>query len=182
MACGLLLTSSMLLTNLALAVLLGLPAATSVDRPSPKPAPVNHFALNLGAGSSVGALGFTYDRDLGPRWQLQAGLGVGDSGWQVSVMPRRLLRFGPRHALFAGAGPSLAIPINRHWTRPPVLWANAEGGYQYERSRFFLQLGLGASVVLWGKVRPPFCFKCDVEYLGPGTVLPGLRFAVGFRF
>jgi hypothetical protein len=171
----------MILTNIALTALLALPAAVSVDQPAPQPVRVNHLALNLGIGSSVGGLGITYDRDVGSWLQLQGGLGVGDSGWQVSIMPRLVLRLGTRHALFAGGGPSLGIPMNRHWTRPLVVWANYEGGYQYERTRFFLQVGLGVSTVLRGRIRPP-CIGCDVPDKGPGTDVPGLRFAFGFRF
>jgi hypothetical protein len=171
----------MLLTKIAIAALLCTPAAPSLGDSNEPVSRQNHVGVNLGIGSSVGALGLTYDRDLGRYWQLQGGAGFGTTGLELSVMPRFVLRIGAGHALFAGAGASVGVFADNPSREPVAVWANGEAGYQHEWTHVFFQFGLDYSVLLKGR-SPRVCLLCDVEYYRPGVGLPGFRFTVGMRF
>jgi hypothetical protein len=171
----------MLLTQVAIAALVCSPAVSSVGDSNEPISRPNHIGVNLGVGSSVGALGVSYDRDLGRYWQLQGGAGFGSTGLEFSLMPRFVLRIGAGHALFAGAGASVGILAHNASTEPLAVWANSEVGYQHEWTHVFFQFGLDYSVLLRGEAPPP-CFLCDVPYLRPGAALPGFRFTAGLRF
>jgi hypothetical protein len=92
------------------------------DGPPPRP---NTLRLDLGVASAVGTIGITFTRTFGGLFQMEAGVGTGYSGTQLSLMPKLVL--GSRGVYFVtGAGLSLAIPTNPlHSTGNPV-WLNVD--------------------------------------------------------
>ena len=68
----------------------------------------NRISVDLGVASAVGGLGVTYSYFADDSLGLEAGLGVGATGLQLSLMPKLRLGAG-RHRFVAGAGLSAGI-------------------------------------------------------------------------
>ena len=92
------------------------------DGPSPR---LNTLRLDLGVASAVGFLGLTFTRTFGDFFQMEAGVGTGYSGTQLSLMSKIVL--GSRDVFFvSGAGFSVAVPTDPlHATGNPV-WLNVD--------------------------------------------------------
>jgi hypothetical protein len=92
------------------------------DAPAPRP---NTIRLDAGIGSAVGFLGITLTRTLESSLEIEAGVGTGFSGTQLSLMPKIVL--GGREVHFvSGVGVSIASPTNSlHSTGHPI-WLNVD--------------------------------------------------------
>jgi hypothetical protein len=92
------------------------------DGRAPRP---NAICLDLGVASVVGELGITFARTFGDVLQIEAGVGIGDSGTQLSLMPKLVL--GNRAVQFvAGVGLSVAIPTNPLNSTGHPVWLNVD--------------------------------------------------------
>src|SRR4051812_41704150 len=93
--------------------LLARPALADDHLPTTTPEPRNELRFNAGMFSAVGFLGVTYTFAPLRQLLLEAGVGMGLSGVQVSFMPRVAL--GSRADRFiAGAGVSAGIALEVH--------------------------------------------------------------------
>jgi hypothetical protein len=160
--------------------------ASSSARADEDEAYENHVGAGVGIASPVGELGLTIDNDVTRALQVQLGLGLGFSGWQVSLMPRYVFRLDRRgrHALLLGAGPSLAVAPGAAW--PWRGWGNAEVGYQNEHRRFFLQVTVGLTMLLGGHIKAcetvDVCGWFDLGDWHRGDWSPAGRVMLGRRF
>ena len=109
---------------LLLAAPLSARAQALADGDGPQPRPTT-LRLDLGVASAVGTLGITLTRTFDDFFQLEAGVGTGYSGTQLSLMPKIVL--GSRDVFFvSGAGFSVAVPTDPlHSTGHPV-WLNVD--------------------------------------------------------
>jgi hypothetical protein len=92
------------------------------DAPAPRS---NTIRLDVGVASAIGDLGITFTRTLGGVVQIEAGVGTGFSGTQLSLMPK--IALGSQDVQFvAGAGLSVAIPTNPLHSTGHPLWLNVD--------------------------------------------------------
>jgi hypothetical protein len=99
-------------------------AQTLAEGNGPAPRP-NTICLDLGVASAVGELGITFARTFGDLIQIEAGVGIGDSGTHLSLMPKIVL--GNRALQFvAGVGLSVAIPRNPLIATGHPTWLNVD--------------------------------------------------------
>jgi hypothetical protein len=144
-------------------------AAPAVENP-------NRVALVLGLGTPWGELGLTYQRRVGQKLALEAGVGLGATGVQLAALPK--LSFGSGRARFyIEAGPTLTLGGQES----TGVWAAGEIGFEASLGRVTLGLGAGASVLAAGKVKSPICFDA-CSTVGPGVISPDIRLTVGFNF
>jgi hypothetical protein len=135
------------------------------------------IALNLGLFSAVGTLGLTYERDFGSRLAVEAGLGLGFTGVQMSLMPKLTLG-GPDARFTAGVGLAYSVGDDAR----SGLWLNADlAGFEVKTDGgFFVS---GAAGLTWAIAGPD---ECDSEWgcghLVRGMLGPQLRFGVGYAF
>jgi hypothetical protein len=109
---------------------------------------------SLGAFSAVGFAGISYGYAPSDRLAIEAGLGYGMSGVQLSLMPK--WSFGQRHRLVLGLGPSLGLLPDG---KSVSLWLNGDVGYELRAASGFsiaIVLGYtqGLAGCLGGQCRP----------------------------
>jgi hypothetical protein len=147
----------------------------------------HRIAFHLGWGSAVGELGVTYAHDVGPHFQLEAGAGMGVTGYQLSVMPKLVFGGGTRRFVMGvGAAAGLTTRDDAHVgpdhePKPPLVWwLNADLlGYEYHAA------GGGLFVVAVGLTTNLNAFHYDFfgdegGTSGPGTLYPQVRIGGGF--
>jgi hypothetical protein len=102
---------------------------------------------NVGAFSAVGFLGVSSEFAVRDTFDIEAGVGYGLSGLQLSLMPKR--RFGGKaHALVLGLGPAAGINVEDGGVS---LWLNGDVGYEYRaRKGFSVGIMVGGTVGLAG--------------------------------
>lgn len=139
----------------------------------------NALRLDVGFVSAVGEAGVTYTRSLTHMVQLEAGVGWGVSGVQLSLMPK--LSVGAAHHRYVGGvGLAAAVRLTPDTDESPVLgWLNADVlGYEYRSARgFTLLVAIGLSVGIAGHYR----WEDSREEVA-GMVMPQGRIGVGYSF
>ena len=80
---------------------------------------------NLGFFSAVGFAGLSYAYAPSEQSVLEAGVGYGLTGLQLSLMPKYTI--GKIHRLVLGLGPSLGMRLDQNGTG---LWLNGDAGYE----------------------------------------------------
>lgn len=141
---------------------------------------------NVGLGSAVGELGVTFAYAPISSLQFEFGLGLGETGPQIMLMPRVKLVGNQRHGLFLGTGPSISGLLRNHDDDMEyALWLNAELGYEYRSRRgvAFL-LAAGVTHAFAGNQHfGPCGATCDdgnkPGSLVSGSTFPQMRVAVG---
>ena len=88
---------------------------------------------NLGVFSAVGFGGLTYAYAVSENWAVEAGLGLGLTGVQLSLMPK--LAFGRNHRFVVGLGPSVGSMLDGQNTTS--LWLNGDLGYEFRDDNGF---------------------------------------------
>jgi hypothetical protein len=88
---------------------------------------------NLGVFSAVGFGGLTYAYAVSENWAVEAGLGLGLTGVQLSLMPK--LAFGRNHRFVVGLGPSVGSMLDGQNTTS--LWLNGDVGYEFRDDNGF---------------------------------------------
>ncbi len=141
---------------------------------------------NLGLGSPVGAVGLSYTYAPIRQLQIEAGGGLGFSGYQLSAMPKLVVgRASDR--LVLGIGPSMSIDTARGSNQTDVgYWMNGEIGYQHDTgSGLAVLVAVGMSYGVAGTMHS-FCAENCPGSPPPksiaGEVLPGFRIAIGRWF
>jgi hypothetical protein len=140
-------------------------------------------AFNLGLGSAVGLAGVTYSHMLLSVLEAEAGVGVGLSGVQVSLMQKIALG-GPSFRLVAGVGVSFSAGNSLgDDTRTHYFWLNVDAlGFEVRtRSQWDFSLALGVTHV-FGK---PIWVMGDCERpqnCSGDSTFPEIRMGVGRWF
>ena len=102
------------------------------------------IGVNAGLASAVGEVGLTVTRAFHRRFRIEAGAGMGWSGWELSLMPKLTVLEGRHHLVF-GAGLAIALPYyNERSARDWVWWLNVDA-LGYER-RFANGMGISAAL------------------------------------
>ncbi len=156
----------------------------------------NSLALNLGLFSAVGELGISYSRNQSDKFEFEAGVGIGLSGVQLSLM-QKLTLGSAKHRFVTGLGLALGL-----WDGGTTLWLNYDVlGYQLRTSptkgnvSFFLLATVGLSVGLAGNY-PLYdifpgdscgdkCYDNDDENASSpsaGLLVPNFRLGIGVAF
>jgi hypothetical protein len=147
------------------------PAAGAASFEGPPEERRHSVRLDVGFLSPVGLAGLAYSYDFTKRLTLEAGLGVGFSGVQLSVMPKLVLGNGKHSALF-GLGASVGIDpdSSRHTVWP---YLNGEVGYQLRaQNGFTFQASLGVTGSYYKISNHAFS----------GNVAPTVRIGFGYSF
>jgi hypothetical protein len=126
--------------------------------------------LDSGFGAPTGLMGGRLSYQLDPRWGVEAGGGLGFTGWQATAMGRFYHPFGQRgHGMLtAAAGPSLALNGRPVGYEPPhadeadvdaskiytATWLNAEGAVEGNWAWFRLRFVLGVAVRVQENLSP----------------------------
>lgn len=141
----------------------------------------NRIGGNLGFASAIGLVGLTYERDLVRWFRLEAGAGVGYTGWQLSLMARAVVPFRTNCGFFVGVGPSRSI--ERHAAQTARTWVNAEFGIHVDDDRLFLQVAAGPAFLVKGDYIN-VCLHCEHrgQAFNVGDWAPAFRSTVGVRF
>jgi hypothetical protein len=145
------------------------------------------LGVDLGIASAVGELGVTYQAALQPWMRIEAGLGYGFTGAQLSVMPK--LAFGGDVCRFtAGFGASLAVggahaeegPLHEPH-RDVIPWLNLDvpGIECRSRSGFSFQAALGVTMTM---VDFHYDFADTGKTVDAGEMLPQARAGLGWWF
>ncbi len=96
---------------------------------------------DLGVGSAIGAIGVSAAYQPIDWIEIEAGLGVGLSGFQTSLMPKLALG-GQHHRFITGVGASVGWGHRSTFPRDydrPVLWLNVDAvGYEYTSDAGFV--------------------------------------------
>jgi hypothetical protein len=87
--------------------------------------PAAAIRADVGVGSAVGFLGLALGAVLGDYAQIEAGVGLGASGLQLSLMPKLVLGSRRNHFL-CGVGLSLAVPVNADESTGHPIWLNVD--------------------------------------------------------
>jgi hypothetical protein len=140
---------------------------------------------NLGLGSPVGALGLSYTYAPIRQVQIEAGGGLGFSGYQLSAMPKLVFgRAGDR--LVLGIGPSLSIDTASDSKQTDVgYWMNGEIGYQHDTgSGLTVLAAVGIGYGMTGTMHSSCAENCpgNPSRSIAGDVMPELRIAIGRWF
>jgi hypothetical protein len=170
---------------------LGLIAVTGLAAPSvaahaePVPVARHRVGIDLGVASAVGTAGVSYQLALLPWLRLEAGVGYGPTGTQLSLMPKVAMG-GARCRFATGFGASLAVGGQQatagHGPQPAAIpWLNLDAAGLECRS----YAGLSFQAAL-GVTMPLADFHYDVADLGDtvhaGEVLPQGRVGIGWWF
>ena len=166
-------------------LLVELGAGSAVAEDAPPPIVRHRVGVELGLASAVGLAGVAYQ--LAPlRWlRLEAGVGWGPTGTQLSITPKLALGSGAC-AFVAGFGSSLAVGGQQaepgHQPNPDVIpWLNLDvpGIECRSRSGLSFQASIGLTM-------PLADFHWDVTDLGStvhaGALLPQGRAGIGWWF
>lgn len=138
------------LTALVLALAAPATSAAAPRISAPDPTRATHpfsITANASFGGPTGFVGLGLGYYMTPHWQLEAGIGLGVTGYQVALMGRYALALGAsgEHAWLFGLGPSMALRSDATWLAdiehtPDVTvrrahvyttaWLNAELGWE----------------------------------------------------
>ncbi len=120
------------------------------------------IGIDNGFASAVGIFGVTLTRAVGDNFRLEAGTGIGATGFQLSLMPQFVTGEGRNHFV-AGAGVAVALPINDHTTEGHPIWLNLDAlGYEHRfASGFSVSFALGITIGLGGGRYCRFSFDSD---------------------
>lgn len=175
-----------LILTAALLATLAAPPTAHADEPAlartpSAPRTLKH-ALKLDAGlmSATGFGGINYIYAPVEAFNLEAGVGFGFSGFQLSVMPK--IAAGSRaNRYVGGVGLSLALPLDNSTIATPALWLNVDlAGYEHRfDSGLSLSVALGLTVGLAGGEHT---FFDRTESAVTGLLLPQGRLSVGYWF
>jgi hypothetical protein len=159
------------------------PATSAIEVTAPMRS--NAVVLNMGLGSAIGELGLTYLRVVAPHVEVEAGLGLGETGSQFSLMPKAF--FGSEHDRFvigagvsATAGASSGLPV----------WLNVDvAGFEHRaQDGFVLMMAAGFAKGLGGgTVQPTDCLRslgCNGIASVPvqRDTFPQFRVGLGYAF
>ena len=79
----------------------------------------------------MGLFGVTLTRALHRSFRVEAGAGLGFSGWQLSLMPRAVFFQGRDHFI-TGVGVAVAFPANPKVSDGHPVWLNVDAiGYEH---------------------------------------------------
>lgn len=132
----------------------------------------NRLGFDLGVFSALGLAGVSYARQLAEPLALEAGVGLGGSGLQLSLMPKLTLGSNGDYYV-AGLGVAWAVGESRS----PMFWVNADLlGYERRlENGLGLSISLGATACLSGQTTGYFA-------MGKGFVAPQLRLGAAWWF
>lgn len=122
----------------------------------------NGIGVDFGFASAVGALGVTYTRAFDETIRLEAGLGLGFSGTQLSLMPKFVFG-GPRDHFVTGLGLAVTFPTDGKIADGNPVWLNYDAlGYEHQ---FESGIGLSFAVGIdYGIGGGRFCIlECEVD-------------------
>ena len=131
--------------------------------------------VDLGIASAVGFGGVTLARQLASHWRLEAGVGLGVTGVQLSLMPKMVFG-GARDHYVGGAGISVTVLSDSQYVSGYPLWLNVDAiGYEHQfDSGLALSWALGFTGGLGGGricLPPDGCepqfFEDVTHYWGP---------------
>ena len=107
--------------------------------------------LDLGIASAVGLGGVTLTRQLPSHWRLEAGVGLGVTGVQLSLMPKMVFG-GARDHYVVGAGIAVTVLSDSQYVSGYPLWLNVDAiGYEHQfDSGLAFSWGLGFTGGLGG--------------------------------
>jgi hypothetical protein len=97
--------------DLLIAAVLGLAAARAAAEPSNVELRPTHMRLDAGFGAPTGMMGLSVGHGGWPPWGIEAGFGLGVTGWQLAVLARGYWPIGEslRSFVSAAGGPSLSL-------------------------------------------------------------------------
>jgi hypothetical protein len=159
--------------------------ATAAADPVSPPTVRHRLGLDVGLASAVGSVGATYQFAPAPWLRLEAGVGWGPTGTQLSGMPK--LAFGGQRCRFvAGFGASVAIgggEATASQSSPPaaIPWLNVDAaGLECHTARGFSFHGA------LGLTTPLVDFRYEIADVGDTVraweLLPQGRIGVGWWF
>ena len=118
------------------------PDTAEADSSRPVDDRQGYVRVDGGFASAVGAVGVSFGYSPVDLFALEAGVGYGPTGVQVSLMPR--LQMGDVSDRFVlGLGVSVGIDVGGEPSRDPIPWINGEFGYEH-RWDFGLCLSVAA--------------------------------------
>jgi hypothetical protein len=141
------------------------------------------LALNLGTFSAVGTLGLTGSFLPGSHFETEIGIGVGESGLQLSAMQKLLFGSAETKRFVVGAGLSYGGG-NRDFP-DSTIWLNLDlAGMEIRTARgfyFFFAGGLFTALA-GGRYITPMSNDCGKPYCGNavGEIYPQGRMGIGF--
>jgi len=118
----------------------------------------HQLRLDVGFASALGFGGVAYSYLASEHFQLEAGVGAGLTGVQLSLMPK-LTAGSQRHKFVLGAGVSLGVGTQSliRSDSAVVPFANVDVGYQYvSRGGFTFNIAVGPTIVLGGRMSSGF--------------------------
>jgi len=105
-------------------------AAVAVQ-PAPAVSRAHAIGVDVGFASAVGAFGLTFTQAFGEAFRLEAGVGVGFSGIQVSLMPKLVLG-SPSDHFVSGVGIAYTFAVDGTVTDGNPVWLNIDAlGYEH---------------------------------------------------
>jgi len=140
----------------------------------------NEARLDIGLFAPEGLVGVSYARDLVPHLQVEVGVGLGLSGFQLSAMPK--LYIGSENRLYTGAGVSLGVFPGQDTDA----WFNWDiAGYEHRFANGLLvNLGVGYFRGLSGSYTTTCWSGLNCNTSAPATNLKGAQAhgGVGYAF
>src|SRR5438046_4406654 len=107
------------------------PVVAVAAEPSPLIARPHAIGVDVGFASAVGAFGITFTQAFGETFRVEAGVGAGFSGTQVSLMPKLVLG-GARDHFVTGIGIAYTISPDARFTDGNPVWLNIDAlGYEH---------------------------------------------------
>lgn len=137
-------------------------SVAAVREPSPLIAHPHAIGVDIGFASAVGAAGITFTQAFGQTFRIEAGVGRGFSGTQVSLMPKIVLG-GARDHFVTGIGIAYTISPDTRFTDGNPVWLNIDAlGYEHLfASGFAFSFAVGIDRGLGGG---RFCVvECDAS-------------------
>ena len=114
------------------------------------------IGINGGLASAVGILGVTLTHALNRSFRVEAGAGLGLSGWQLSLMPQAVFFEGRDHFI-TGVGVAVAFTNNSNHSDGHPVWLNVDAiGYEHRFPNGLALSGITASTD-WGWQLCLFC-------------------------
>jgi hypothetical protein len=142
----------------------------------------SRVGFDTGWASAVGFGGPTFAIAPTSHFELEAGVGYGWTGVQLSTLPRLVVPLG-NERLLLGLGPSLSLcPVCENGS--PTLWANLELGLEHVfHGGFSMWGGVGGTLGLAGRYAQRCAFwSCKYETEYPAAFSLTWRTGVGYWF
>lgn len=163
----------------------GAPVVAAGAEPSAAPTRAHAIGVDVGFASAVGMYGVTFTQAFSETFRVEAGVGQGFSGTQVSLMPKLVL--GGAHDHFVtGVGIGYTIDPDSKFTEGNPVWLNIDAlGYEHLfSSGLAFSFAVGITRGLGGG---RFCVvECDssvADKQGVGTLAgPQGRMGVAYWF